>query len=214
MSGVKRIVASVVLLGAAGGGAASLVQTETTRVPFQTVGMSSPPEQQMVSYTIDADTVGNWSTLNAGDNFEDISGKPTGTVEAPSPTEDYPIVYVSLLQDDISRAGGGEDVLVLGKKDTLEFSATNTARSSLAGLLVVFGVTLEQTLRAYDLFPEHPKFADLVAIYAEQKGIPTDEATLNKIGALEGEIAIAVVNQVKQGAELSNPVLLTTAQQP
>lgn len=141
-------------------------------------------------------------------------GAPTGTVEVPLPTEDQPLVYVRLLRDDVYTSGGGEDVLVLGKKDTLEFSAMNTARSSLAGLLVVFGVTLEQTLRAYDLFPEHPKFADLVTIYASQKGIPTDGATLEKIGALQAEIVIAVVNQVKQGAGLSSPVLLITAQHP
>lgn len=206
---MQGVVASVILLGAT-----NQAQTEPTRALFQTVGVSASTEGQTVPYTIDAATVGNWDTLNAGDIFKDISGEPAGTIEAPSPTQDYPIVYVSLLQDDISRAGGGEDVLVLGKKGTLEFSATNTAKSSLAGLLVVFGVTLEQTLRAYDLFPKHPKFADLVAICAGQKGIPNDEATLNKIGALEGKIAIAVVNQVKQGTRLPRPATFMTAQQP
>ncbi len=118
MPGIKRVVASVVLLGASGGGAASQAQTELTRVSLQTVGVSSPPEQRMVPYTIDTNTIGNWSTLNVGEDFTDITGAPTGTVEVPLPTEDQPFVYVSLLEDDVYTSGGGEDVLVFGKKDT------------------------------------------------------------------------------------------------
>ena len=106
MPGIKRVVASVVLLGASGGGAASQAQTELTRVSFRTVGISSPPERRMVPYTIDADAVGNWDTLSIGDNFTDITGAPTGTIEVPLPTEDQPLVYVRLLTDDVYTSGG------------------------------------------------------------------------------------------------------------
>ncbi len=60
----------------------------------------------------------------------------------------------------------------------------------------------------------HPKFADLAALYPEQKGFPTEKAALEAMGTLEAEIVIAVVNQVKQGDGLLKPPALVTAQQP
>lgn len=119
MPWVKRVVASVVLLSAPSGGAASQASSSIqSNTSLQTVGVSSPPEQRMVPYSIDTNTIGNWSTLNVGEDFTDITGAPTGTVEVPLPTEDQPFVYVSLLEDDVYTSGGGEDVLVFGKKDT------------------------------------------------------------------------------------------------
>ena len=83
---------------------------------FSKIDVSSPLERVMVPYTIDTGTVGNWDTLSVGGDFVDITGAATGSVEVPLPTEEHPIVYVSLLQDDVTKSGGGEDALVFRQK--------------------------------------------------------------------------------------------------
>ena len=163
----------------------------------QNVEVSVPAERRVVPYTIDTSTVSNWDTLSIEGDFINISGAATGSVEVPLPTAEHPIIYVRLLKDDISKSGGGEDALVLGRKDTLEFSAENTARADLTRSLVLFGVTREEAFLAYDMFPGHPKFADLTALFTEQKGSPRDEAALEEIGTLEGEILIDVITHIR-----------------
>lgn len=171
-------------------------QTQTYTSPPE-VGVSGPSERVVVPYTIDTSTVGNWDTLSVGSDFVDITGAATGSVEVPLPTEEHPIVYVSLLKDDVTKSGGGEDALVLGRKDTLEFTAKNTAMTGLTQPLVLFMVTREETFLAYDMFPEHPRFAELVALYTKHKGLPHDTASLEEIGTLEGEILLDVMTHIR-----------------
>ena len=115
----------------------------------------------------------------------------------PIPTENEPLVYVGLEPADVYNAGGGEDVLVLGKKNTLEFSAENTAKARLLRLLVLFNATREETLESYDLFAKHPKFAELVMLYSQLKGLPPDESAAEASGTLQGKIVLGVMNQVR-----------------
>lgn len=153
---------------------------------------------QLVKFVIDTSTVANWDTMRvAGENI-DLGGATTGSVNAPVPTETHPVVFVGLSKDDIYSAGGGEDVLVFGKKRTLEFSAGNTALARLTRALVLYETTREETLQAYNLFPQHPKFTELVALYSDLKGLPADEATAEASGTLQGEIIVGVMNQLRQ----------------
>lgn len=179
-------------------GIAAQPQTLALNTSSQSVRASVPSERQVVSYTVDTSTVSNWDTLNVGNNFIDISGVPKGSVDAELPTKDNPVVYVSLLVDDVSKSGGGEDVLVLGKKHTLEFSAENTAKAGLISFVPAFNVTLEETLQAYDMFANHPKFNELVAIYETHKGYPADFDVLGEAGTLAGEIVSDIMTQLRQ----------------
>lgn len=64
---------------------------------------------------------------------------------------------------------------------------------------MLYNATREETLQAYDLFPEHSKFTELVALYSQQKGFPADETALEASGTLQGEIIVGIMNQLRQG---------------
>ena len=199
---MKRLVTTLVLgLGVSFGGVAQ-TQAGSASVPFQNVLVGNPAATQPVKFVIDTNTVGNWDTARVAGEDVDLDGVTAGSTNVPMPTEDQPVVYIGLSRADVYNAGGGEDVLVLGKKDTLEFSAANTARAKLVRALVLYEATREETLKAYDWFPKHPKFAGLVALYRQRKGFPADEATLEASGTLQGEIIVGVMNQLRQGSEL------------
>jgi hypothetical protein len=131
-------------------------------------------------------------------DFLDVSRVSKGSVDVTLPTKDHPVVSVSLLPDDVSKSGGGEDVLVLGRKGTLEFSAENSAKAGLISFVPAFNVTLEETLQAYDMLEGHPKFDELVAIYETHKGIPADFDVLGEAGTLGGEIVSDIMTQLRQ----------------
>ncbi len=200
--GMKRLVTTLALALTSFNSGIAQTQAGSTSVPFQNVLVGDPAATQPVKFIIDTSTVGNYETIFVAGETVHIDGATEGTIDVPSPTEDEPIVYVRLQNADVSKAGGGEDVLVLGKKDTLEFSAENTARARLTGLLPFFMVTLEETLQAYDSFPEHPEFAELVELYDQQKGLPADETAIEEIGTLSGEIVLDVMNELRQGSGL------------
>lgn len=199
---MKRLVTTLALGLIPFNGGIAQTQADSTSVPFQYVLVGNPAATQPVEFVIDTNTVGNWDTVRVAGEDVDLDGTRAGFISAPMPTEKQPVIYVGLSRTDVYSAGGGEDVLVLDKKNTLEFSAENTARAKLVRALVLYEATREETLQAYDLFPEHPKFAELVALYRQQKGLPADEATLEASGTLQGEIIVGVMNQLRQGGGL------------
>ena len=200
--GMKELIATLVLGLTSFNGGTAQTQAGSTSVSFQNVLVGNPAATQPVKFIIDTRTVGNWETIFVAGRTIHIGDATEGIISVPMPTEDDPTVRVRLENADVSKAGGGEDILVLGKKDTLEFSAENTARARLTGLLPFFMVTLEETLQAYNSFPEHPEFAELVELYDQQKGLPADETAIEEIGTLSGEIVLDVMNELRQGSGL------------
>ena len=152
---------------------------------------SEGTQNQKVPFTIDDSEIEGATIISTGLFGEEIplNGAVSGSfILSNGLSADNPIVTVDLSGPEKGLVA--EDVLVWGQKETLVFSAGNTARAEVILGLLGFGATNNQLAEAYDKIGNHPKFDQLRQLMLEEKGFPDDDALLNRIADLTVEIAV------------------------
>lgn len=180
-------------------GLSTSAPTNFSYATYQNVRVGDYANIQAVSFEIDSSTVQGWGSISTVQGtYTAVQGQTSGTVDITLPTQDNPFVFVDLLASDKEVGLAAYDVLVYSVKNTLSFSATNTARAFMVDLLELYRLTSIQKIAAYENLAEHPDFPKLVEIYASGKGVPTSDEVLSNITSLQVEIINSVLPGVLQ----------------
>jgi hypothetical protein len=172
--------------------------------------VNQPKAETQVLFEVDTSTIEGWSGITVGGLFglhTPVEGQASGTVAAILPTPEEPFMFADLLAADREGSKGyATDVLIYGVKDTLYFSAANTALTSLLRKLKFFNLSMEERMLAYERFEEHPKFDELTRIYTDSRGMPVQEQALERSGDLQSQIVIEVVTKLLEERDETSSV--------
>lgn len=150
-----------------------------------------------IPFTIDTDEIRGGAYISGGSlgfNWFKLNGQMSGVIRLEGPDERR-FTKMSLLAAD--GAVIAEDLLIPGVKTTLTFDATTTARTGVITASRVYGATDEQQVALYQQAIDHPLFGELVEIFRDQKGWPTETTAAAREGEIEVRIAFAFIKRVR-----------------
>lgn len=151
-----------------------------------------------IPFTVDTDEIQGGAYISGGSlgfNWFMLKGQTSGVVRLEGLNERY-FTKMSLLAPD--GAVIAEDLLVAGIKTTLTFDATTTARTGVVTASRLYGATDEQQATLYQQASDYPLFGELVEIYRDQEGWPTESAALERVGEIEVRIAFSFIKSVRE----------------
>jgi hypothetical protein len=182
--------------------------TSAAQFTFANLAGSEGNQTTKVPFTIDQDEVVGASTIWADlfGNDTALQGNVIGEYLLPEPlSAEHPIDFVS-----ISKSSGGmigRDVVIWQEKESLNFSAENTAIAVALTGLIEFGVSEHQIVQAYPLVRNHPKIPELRRLILAEQGYPDEESLLDQIADIRVTIALDVIESVR--SELSPQRVIT-----
>ncbi len=91
-----------------------------------------------------------------------------------------------------------QDLLIPGIKATVHFSAKASALTYVVDAAQTYGATADEQVAIYKRATNHPRFAELEAIYRHAKGWPSDEVPAERAGEIAVTIAFDLLEELKE----------------
>lgn len=165
---------------------APLAQNSTPQIPTQQLTNKIEKSVNVTaSYTVQKNEVKNADyVLTSIDKKREIGTKGSVTVN----TTPGQLSLAFLVKNDTYIA---MDVIIPGKKDTLAFNASNSAKAFIITDPLFIGWGKKERLEVYDRLNKHPRLEELARTFDRAKGIVEDQETINLVNSIAYDIATA-----------------------